>query len=38
MNLPGSDGGTNWTWRYGAKALTGELATELRALTRHAKR
>jgi 4-alpha-glucanotransferase len=33
MNLPGSEGGTNWKWRYGAKALTGELAQELRALT-----
>ena len=32
MNLPGSEGGTNWTWRYGAKALTDELAEDLRAL------
>jgi 4-alpha-glucanotransferase len=38
MNLPGSEGGTNWKWRYGAKALTAELAGELRALTRRAKR
>ena len=36
MNLPGSEGGTNWKWRYGAKALTDELAQELRALTRRA--
>ena len=38
MNLPGSEGGTNWKWRYDAKALTGELAQELRALTRREKR
>ena len=38
MNLPGSEGGTNWTWRYGAKALTGELAKELHALTNEARR
>ena len=31
MNMPGSEGGTNWKWRYGAKALTGELAAELRS-------
>jgi 4-alpha-glucanotransferase len=38
MNLPGSEGGTNWKWRYRAKALTSGLAEELRALTRRAKR
>ena len=32
MNLPGSEDG-NWTWRYGRRALTEELAAELRALT-----
>ena len=24
MNLPGSEGGSNWAWRYNAKALTNE--------------
>ena len=38
MNLPGSEGGTNWQWRYDAKKLTDELARELRALTRRVKR
>jgi 4-alpha-glucanotransferase len=38
MNLPGSEGGTNWQWRYAAKALTDELAQELRQLTRRTKR
>ena len=38
MNLPGSEGGTNWKWRYDAKALTGRLADELRAMTKRAKR
>jgi 4-alpha-glucanotransferase len=38
MNLPGSEGGTNWKWRYDAKALTGELAAELRAMTKRSKR
>jgi 4-alpha-glucanotransferase len=38
MNLPGSEGGTNWKWRHGAKALTADLAKELRVLTRRAKR
>ena len=38
MNLPGSEGGTNWNWRYGAKSLTGELANELRTLTRQVRR
>jgi 4-alpha-glucanotransferase len=38
MNLPGTEGGTNWQWRYRAKALTGELATELRALTKQHRR
>ncbi|HET7128075.1 MAG TPA: 4-alpha-glucanotransferase [Gaiellaceae bacterium] len=33
MNLPGSEGGANWKWRYDAKALTGELADDLRKLT-----
>jgi 4-alpha-glucanotransferase len=32
MNLPGSQDG-NWTWRYDRRALTAELAAELRALT-----
>src|SRR5690242_13558029 len=38
MNLPGSEGGTNWKWRYDAKGLTDELARELRVLTRRARR
>jgi 4-alpha-glucanotransferase len=38
MNLPGSEGGTNWKWRYDTRALTGELARELRLLTRRTKR
>ena len=38
MNLPGSEGGANWKWRYDATGLTGELAHELQALTRRAKR
>jgi 4-alpha-glucanotransferase len=38
MNLPGSEGGTNWKWRYEAKAMTDGLAQELRKLTRRAKR
>jgi 4-alpha-glucanotransferase len=38
MNLPGSEGGANWKWRYEAKSLTGEHASELRALTRRARR
>jgi len=38
MNLPGSEGGTNWQWRYEVKALTRELAQELRQLTRRTKR
>jgi 4-alpha-glucanotransferase len=38
MNLPGSEGGTNWKWRYDAKALTGDLADELRGLSRRTRR
>jgi 4-alpha-glucanotransferase len=38
MNLPGSEGAGNWSWRYDAKALTGELAAELRVLTKRARR
>jgi 4-alpha-glucanotransferase len=38
MNLPGSEGGGNWAWRYNTKALTSELAAALRALTKRAKR
>ncbi|HWJ32645.1 MAG TPA: 4-alpha-glucanotransferase [Gaiellaceae bacterium] len=38
MNLPGSEGGTNWKWRYDAKALTSELAAELSRLTKRARR
>jgi 4-alpha-glucanotransferase len=38
MNLPGSEGGSNWKWRYRANALTAELAAELRALTKRARR
>jgi 4-alpha-glucanotransferase len=38
MNLPGTEGGTNWKWRYGSNALTGELAAELRRLTKRTKR
>jgi 4-alpha-glucanotransferase len=33
MNLPGSEGGSNWKWRYDAKALTDELAADLGRLT-----
>jgi 4-alpha-glucanotransferase len=32
MNLPGTEDG-NWQWRYGADALTDELADRLRSLT-----
>jgi len=32
MNLPGSEDG-NWTWRFDAKALTPELARDLRELS-----
>ncbi|HST13223.1 MAG TPA: 4-alpha-glucanotransferase [Gaiellaceae bacterium] len=38
MNLPGSEVGTNWQWRYGPQALTGELAAELRVLTKRTRR
>jgi 4-alpha-glucanotransferase len=38
MNLPGSDGGANWHWRYDAKSLTAELAQDLRALSRRSRR
>jgi 4-alpha-glucanotransferase len=38
MNLPGSEGAGNWSWRYDGKALTGELAAELRELTKRARR
>ena len=38
MNMPGSEGGSNWAWRYNAKALTKELAAELRALTKESRR
>jgi 4-alpha-glucanotransferase len=38
MNLPGSEGGSNWKWRYDARALTGELAAGLRELTRQSRR
>ena len=37
MNLPGTEAG-NWTWRYGAKALTAEHAARLRALTEDTRR
>ncbi|HEU5362309.1 MAG TPA: 4-alpha-glucanotransferase [Gaiellaceae bacterium] len=37
MNLPGSQEG-NWTWRYGRRALTGDLASQLRRLTERARR
>lgn len=33
MNLPGTTGPHNWTWRYQAGDLTPELAGRLRALT-----
>ena len=33
MNLPGTTGPQNWTWRYRGEALTPELASKLRALT-----
>jgi 4-alpha-glucanotransferase len=38
MNLPGSEGGANWKWRYHARALTAELGKELRALTDRSRR
>jgi 4-alpha-glucanotransferase len=38
MNLPGSDGGANWHWRYDARSLTAELAQDLRALSRRSRR
>jgi 4-alpha-glucanotransferase len=38
MNLPGSEGGSNWAWRYDAETLTRRLAAELRTLTKRAKR
>jgi 4-alpha-glucanotransferase len=34
MNLPGTVSG-NWKWRYREKALTGEIKTRLRELTRN---
>jgi 4-alpha-glucanotransferase len=37
MNLPGSQDG-NWRWRYDRRALTSELATQLRQLTEGARR
>lgn len=33
MNLPGTTGPQNWTWRYHAEALTPALAAQLRGLT-----
>ena len=33
MNLPGTTGPQNWTWRYRGEALTPTLATRLRDLT-----
>jgi 4-alpha-glucanotransferase len=38
MNLPGSEGGANWKWRYRAKALTSGLARELGRLTEESHR
>jgi 4-alpha-glucanotransferase len=38
MNLPGSEGGSNWKWRYDAKALTSDLAGDLRTLTERSQR
>ena len=38
MNLPGSEGGSNWKWRYDDKVLTRGLAAELLALTKRVKR
>jgi 4-alpha-glucanotransferase len=38
MNLPGSEGGANWKWRYDAAALTAVLGKELRALTVRSRR
>jgi len=37
MNLPGTEHG-NWTWRYPARKLTGELSARLRALTERTRR
>ena len=33
MNLPGTTGPQNWTWRYHSGALTPALAAQLRGLT-----
>ncbi len=33
MNLPGTTGPQNWTWRYHAEALTPALAAQLRGLS-----
>ncbi len=38
MNLPGSTGPENWTWRYQASTLTPELAARLRDLTEQTRR
>jgi 4-alpha-glucanotransferase len=38
MNLPGSEGGTNWSWRFGARDLTPELAKRMRVLTERSSR
>src|SRR5262249_8720258 len=38
MNLPGSEGGTNWGWRFGAKDLSAELANRMRTLTERTSR
>ncbi|HEY1512956.1 MAG TPA: 4-alpha-glucanotransferase [Gaiellaceae bacterium] len=38
MNLPGSEGGANWRWRYDAKAITAELAQQQRALSKRSRR
>jgi 4-alpha-glucanotransferase len=37
MNLPGTEDG-NWRWRYDARLLTPQHASDLRALTDHARR
>jgi 4-alpha-glucanotransferase len=37
MNLPGTEDG-NWRWRYDARLLTPQHASDLRALTEHARR
>jgi 4-alpha-glucanotransferase len=34
MNEPSTTGGSNWRWRVGSEALSGELAKKIAHLTR----